>query len=1198
MEVSEVGRVDAPPIGSVATDGKSLWFLGDQTHVFSLKDLGAVPLEEAGPRPPGPPRGRYFSYPPLHILGVDGERVWIIGPGSRISELHDDGSVAAWDLSKSSGYSLQAVARPGLLYVFAQGDLFRLRSGSPDVLSRTPFDSSPGFLQHLAADDLLWIEHQSRAKILGPDLAEIATVEPVPGRFHCLQSGVPSGGSFYVFRRSPNRLERIDGKTGKVAVVDSWLRHAEKWCRANVEPKPSPTSLSTLSYPAVPPVATPDGRVRFVFNAPVPPTRRSIHRYTMWLYDPATDRWEDSLLPKSFQSTSNPSLAWNTDTKAILHCENDQWTPIADLPEAWQKAMIRSESMAVTGKYLYIRTPLGLYRLASAEDVPKQKTVGPQSGQLNVLIAQFEEAERGNDKWLSMQKVYNLGTPEAFAYLCRFAEDPKQPVNDRLNAMLLLKPLATEEPSRIRSTFLRLLDDPQPRIVEEAAAYLSGLATADAIAALQKHWPADRPPAWATMAGLGFIRHMDSPAVKKAFQERIEAPGMPFTKHGVVDLSKWSEIPPKYRARLLGFIKSRPLDRRRLVWLAARSAAAAGSFDALDFLCDRLVVDWPIPSFDFGYIELQLMQRMLGKHRELVPSDEEAARARKIAGDSPTCPVLKNQGRLFVLLDRGHPAADGIFRITVIDAQSHKVIKTVGTGGGQGIPGLAPLKRLDGPQQTTETAVPPKTAQAWRKKYQIVYGKEAKNLKARAPVLVLGIPSRSFGFTTLSGQIDLVLNMDKYPSWRRRWTSEEEIWLKYRGEQLRAIDHLTVEHVQRDGDQIRVLCRRTISTAKERGAAPYLPVACVVLGKLPAAKYQVQWIVKTHHPGDEEHSDGSAGATPTSEKPETLQHSFTVEPATEGTDVRPPAAVEGKRSWADETSLSPELSRKRFNESLERSRGPGFWQTRAIGRQTLRSSEDELYHRLTGGEPNWQISTKALMDKVGWQGWHKDAGAHPATAAQASHSTKQTSAAGILLDRICKAFPIGKHISPDRFSSHLDLPALVRIAETDIDSLLAEGRFGELLIVINPQGFEQFKKTTRMSLRLAEDGSKANDVPTRADYEKYLASCREQDARRCRLDRRRDIIWMIVKKVASTRRQVLVDLLNHEDVSVRWSTTRFLLPNPSLKDEKVVAALQALARDKPRDVRPGKEMSWEQFWRQEIPVLAARVLSHWQVKEE
>jgi len=629
-------------------------------------------------------------------------------------------------------------------------------------------------------------------------------------------------------------------------------------------------------------------------------------------------------------------------------------------------------------------------RLASAEDAPKQETVGQQAEQLKALIARFEEAEHGDDKWLSMQKVYNLGTPEAFAYLCRFAEDPKQPANDRLNAMLLLKPLAAEEPGRIRSTFLRLLDDAQPRVAEEAAAHLSGLATADAIAALQNHWPADRPPAWATMAGLRLIRHMDSPAVKKVFQERIEAPGMSFTKHGVVDLSEWTEIPPEYRARLLGFIKSRPLDRRRLVWLAARSAAAAGSFDALDFLCDRLVADWSVPSFDFGYVELQIMQGMLGKHRALAPSDEEAARTRQIAGDSPTCPVLKNQGRLFVLLDRGHPAADGIFRITVIDANSHQVIKTIGTDGRLKKARPVPLKRLDGPHQPADKPVSegqestpwPTRLEAFSYQYMpTAFGSKTDVGMDRSGHVSYGFSSAphtgSGGQTTTkdwhiskkeaeqfldslvsTGVLDLgMVGAAKYPlhyfefaskGWQKKSRPArlpDSIWKQMLPLMIHAHPEMWQENTRPEG------------VAEAEMAVPPKPVQ-TWRKKYPAFSAEGTKNLKAKAPVL------VTGISPASEKPETLQHSFTVEPATEGADVRPPAAAEEKTSWTEKREASPE-SRQQFYEALRRSRGTA----RAIAPAALISSEGELQHRLRGGEATMQIGTPTLMNRVGWRGW-------------------------------------------------------------------------------------------------------------------------------------------------------------------------------------------------------------------------------------
>jgi len=224
--------------------------------------------------------------------------------------------------------------------------------------------------------------------------------------------------------------------------------------------------------------------------------------------------------------------------------------------------------------------------------------------------------------------------------------------------------------------------------------------------------------------------------------------------------------------------------------------------------------------------------------------------------------------------------------------------------------------------------------------------------------------------------------------------------------------------------------------------------------------------------------------------------------------------------------------------------------------------------------------------------------AQPATRGADVAAEHGSSAPGALLNAICKDFPCGENILPDRFSSHPAVRALTRLAETDVDSLLAEGHLGESLMVINPQTFEQFKDTKRMSLRGTEEGSIAADAPTWADYEKYLADWKRQDDHRRGLEHRRSVIWMVVKTAASDDRQVLIDLLDHENLSVRWSTTRFLLANPSLKDEKVAAALRSLARDKPPAVPAGSATSPEQARRRELPGLAARVLSKWQVRAE
>ena len=211
---------------------------------------------------------------------------------------------------------------------------------------------------------------------------------------------------------------------------------------------------------------------------------------------------------------------------------------------------------------------------------------------------------------------------------------------------------------------------------------------------------------------------------------------------------------------------------------------------------------------------------------------------------------------------------------------------------------------------------------------------------------------------------------------------------------------------------------------------------------------------------------------------------------------------------------------------------------------------------------------------------------------------KKRSASGALLERICRAFPASQHIPPDRFANDPHLPALALITKTDIDSLLAEGQFGESLIVINPKSFEQFRRTKQTTHRVTGDNSTVPDKPTRLDYEKYLGDWMQQDDRRRALEHKRRIIWMILKNVASDDRRILVELLNHEDVSIRWATAQFLLSNPSLQDAKIVAALRSLARDKPAVVPDGSAMSLEQMRQHDLPSLAARVLMNWQAVED
>lgn len=137
-----------------------------------------------------------------------------------------------------------------------------------------------------------------------------------------------------------------------------------------------------------------------------------------------------------------------------------------------------------------------------------------------------------------------------------------------------------------------------------------------------------------------------------------------------------------FRKRLLSFIEKRPLDTRDLVYAAAKSGALTGQQECIDYVCDKLAVNTP-GMWAYGWDELQLLKRIMQKRPELKPGPDDEATARKIAGVPDRHPVLLNQKRWFVLMDDGHPAADGRFRITIIDAVSKKILKTIGAEGGR-----------------------------------------------------------------------------------------------------------------------------------------------------------------------------------------------------------------------------------------------------------------------------------------------------------------------------------------------------------------------------------------------------------------------------------------------------------------------------------------------------------------------------------
>ena len=199
-----------------------------------------------------------------------------------------------------------------------------------------------------------------------------------------------------------------------------------------------------------------------------------------------------------------------------------------------------------------------------------------------------------------------------------------------------------------------------------------------------------------------------------------------------------------------------------------------------------------------------------------------------------------------------------------------------------------------------------------------------------------------------------------------------------------------------------------------------------------------------------------------------------------------------------------------------------------------------------------------------------------------------------LFQQAAGTFPPGAWIPPDEFYNHQAAKRLVEIARVDVDALLAEGRFRECMIVLNPPTFEQFK--ARPVLDGWHSDAPRGALSLREEYDRYMERLWDHEKRRCELEHKRQVIRMVLKKVASDEPNTVVDLLNREDCAVRQVGV-YLARDLALKEENIVRALLAClpAKDPGKEVLAG--MSTEQVRARELSIEAARVLSAWQVEE-
>jgi len=103
-----------------------------------------------------------------------------------------------------------------------------------------------------------------------------------------------------------------------------------------------------------------------------------------------------------------------------------------------------------------------------------------------------------------------------------------------------------------------------------------------------------------------------------------------------------------------------------------------------------IIEDLPVPNPPLqpngmlAWEPLKALEKMLARIPSLAAREERAQQARRLAGAPNASKVIEVRGQWIVLVDDGHPAADGRFRITVIDCDSRKVLKTLGMDGSRG----------------------------------------------------------------------------------------------------------------------------------------------------------------------------------------------------------------------------------------------------------------------------------------------------------------------------------------------------------------------------------------------------------------------------------------------------------------------------------------------------------------------------------
>jgi len=325
--------------------------------VFSLEGGKRLHVEDAGTLPAdlATATGDSEEY---SVIGSTTDRAWVMGPGNRLYEIPDAGTPLVRDCTAVGTVSRLVTGGAGLATAFlgnlgergSHGTFLKILPGEPKATRCEIRDTVFPFEM---SDRRLWCTAMYDAITCGADLKPKKI--PVPAQVSDSFVGYPSvavGDDLYGF--GGGEVVRVDGKSGQAIPIKSWQTQV-------------PTIWQQVDKAGAAFVA-PDGRI--VFNLTVSgeegktsakdPERRTV----LAAYDSATDKWT---------VTPSDTIKWWGDTlttpRGAFHVPHGENTLYRGTATAWVAVgklpccMDAFRFGAGTAQYLYLDTPLGLYRV-------------------------------------------------------------------------------------------------------------------------------------------------------------------------------------------------------------------------------------------------------------------------------------------------------------------------------------------------------------------------------------------------------------------------------------------------------------------------------------------------------------------------------------------------------------------------------------------------------------------------------------------------------------------------------------------------------------------------------------------------------------------------------------------------------------------------------------------------------------------